>query len=142
MSDYGNNLTAIGTNGRLVYIDEPTYEAPDDLNEFDDAMLQTRDTFLDKFGIDAIYRPGVLSRTIKVILKHLEDDSQVSTGMRHKSPNIQIKTANDPAIGIAADEFEPGQTISVPPRKGADAVTKRLSRIIKQTMTFVWYEAR
>jgi len=142
MSDYGNNLTAIGTKGRLVFIDEPTYEAPDDLNEFDEAMLETRDTFLEQFGIDAIYQPGFLSRSIRVILKHLEDDSQVSPGMRHKSPNIQIKAANDSAIGIAASEFEPGQTISVPPRKGADARTFHLARIIKQTAVFVWYEAR
>jgi len=85
MSDYGNNLTAIGTKGRLIFIDSPTYEAPDDLNEFDSVMLETRDTFLDTFGITAIYQPGVLNREITVIV---------------------------------------------------------LSRIIKQTMTFVWYEAR
>lgn len=142
MGNYGNNLTALSTGGALVYIEEPTYEAPDDLNEFDEAMLQTRDTFLEQFGVDAIYRPGVLSRDITVIIKHTEDDNSIEQIPRHRSPILQIKAANDSAIGIAADEFVQGQTISVPPRKGADAVTKRLARIIKQTMTFVWYEAR
>ena len=141
MTDYGNNLTAIGTKGRLVYIEEPTYEAPDDLNDFDSAVLETRDTFLELYGVDAIYRPGVLSREITVIIKNLEDANQTSPAMRHRSPLIQIKAANDSAIGIAADEFEQGQTISCPPRKGADARTFRLARIAKQTMAFVWYEA-
>jgi hypothetical protein len=142
MTNYGNNITAIATKGRLVYIDEPTYEAPDDLNDFDESVLNTRETFLDQFGIDAIYRPGVLSREITVIIKHLEDASQASPGIRHRSPLIQIKTANDSAIGIAADEFEQGQTISCPPRKGSAARLFRLTRIIKQTTVWVWYESK
>lgn len=140
--NYGNNITAIATDGRLVYIEEPVYEAPDDLNEFDSAFLETRDIFLDQFGIAVVYRPGVLSRKITVIIKNTADDGLAPPGLRHRSPILQIKATNDSAIGIAAAEFEPGQTISVPPRKGADAVTKHLARIIKQTTTFVWYEAR
>jgi len=112
------------------------------MNEFDTAMLQTRDTFLEVFGDTITYQPGVLDREITAIVKYIDDDSQVSPSVRHRSPSIQIKAANDSAIGIAASEFEPGQTISVPPREGADAVMKHLNRIIKQTTIFVWYEAK
>ena len=141
MTNYGNNLTALTTGGKLVYIEEPTYTAPDDLNDFDTAAVEARDTFLDTFGLDAIYRPGVLSRAITAIVSYPEDDSRVES-IRHRSPKIIIKVANDLAIGIAADEFEPGQTISCPPRKGADARSFQLTRITKQTMVWVWYEAR
>jgi len=141
MSNYGNNITAIATGGKLIYIDEPTYTAPDDLNDFDTAAVEARDTFLDTFGLDAIYLPGSLNRAITVIVRSIQDDATKQPIQRHRSPKLQIKVANDSAIGISADEFEPCQTISCPPRKGADARTFRLARIAKQTMAFVWYEA-
>jgi hypothetical protein len=109
---------------------------------FDEALATAKDSFLETFGETVTYRPGVLSREITVIIKHLEDASQALPGIRHRSPLIQIKTANDSALGIAADEFEQGQTISCPPRKGSAARLFRLTRIIKQTTVWVWYEAK
>ena len=140
MSNYGNNITAIATHGRLIYVDE---SAGEDIagTDFDNAVVAGRDSFLEMFGETVTYQPGVLNREITVIIKNAVDDHTVAPIQRHRSPKLQIKVANDSAIGISAEEFEPGQTISCPPRKGADARTFRLARIAKQTMAFVWYEA-
>lgn len=139
MGNYGNNVVALVTGGTLVYVDEPTSETIGD-TEFDKKAIAGVDYFLVAFAVDGIYRPGILNRAIKAIVRYIQDDSQVQSGQRHKSPKITIKTPNDPSNGIKAEEFEAGQIVIVPPRKGADAVTKRLSRIVKQTAAFVTYE--
>lgn len=139
MGYYGNNLGALVTGGVLVYVDEPTAGQVED-TEFDSLLLADRDIFLDTFGVSATYQPGVLNRSITVIVRYIEDAAQVLAGGRKRSPVINIKAANDPAAGISADEFEPGQLISVSPRKGSDARSFRLAVIVKQSAAFVTYE--
>lgn len=140
MTFYGNNIGALATRGKLISIPHPGTETITGDNDFDTAAIANRGVFLEEFGVSATYRPGVLNRSITVIVRHVEDDGQVVTGSRHRSPVVNIKAANDSAIGIAADEFEQGQIIDAPPRKGADNRSFRLARIIKQNAAFVTYE--
>jgi len=137
---YGNNIGALATRGKLISIPHPGTETITGDNDFDTAAIANRGIFLEEFGVSATYRPGVLNRSITVIVRHEEDDGQVVAGSRHRSPVVNIKAANDSAIGISAEEFEQGQIIDAPPRKGADNRSFRLARIIKQSAAFVTYE--
>lgn len=102
--------------------------------------MTDRDIILDEFAVDGIYQPGILNRAIKAIPKYVQDDAQIDPAMRRRGPKLQVKVPNDPSNGIAADEFETGQLVSVPPRKGADARSFNLARIVKQNAAFVVYE--
>ena len=111
---------------------------------FGDALISARDAQLDHFGVDATYQPGVLDREITAIVRYTEDAGQVGPVSRHKSPIVNIKVANDSTEGISASEFladQTSKTISVPPRRGADARTFTLARILIQNDAFVTFEA-
>jgi len=140
MSNYGNNITAIATHGRLIYVDE---SAGEDIagTDFDNAVVAGRDSFLDFFGIDGIYRPGVLSRSIRYIPKYIEDDN-LSPGSRHNSPILTIKCPNSQTLGITAEEFETSHTVSIAPRKGMDTRQFRMLRIVRQSAAWVTYEVK
>jgi len=140
MTLYANNIGAFATRGRFISIPHPGTETISGDNDFDTAAIDNRSVFLEEFGSSATYRPGVLNRSITVIVRHVEDAGQAVSGSRHRSPVVNIKAANDSAIGISADEFEPGQIIDAPPRKGADNRAFRLARIVKQNAAFVVYE--
>ena len=140
MTLYANNIGAFATRGRFISIPQPGTETITGDNDFDTASIANRGVFLDEFGVSATYRPGVLNRSITVIVRHIEDAGQAAAGSRHRSPVVNIKAANDSAIGISAEEFEPGQIIDAPPRKGADNRSFRLARIVKQNAAFVVYE--
>lgn len=139
MGNYGGNVVAAMTQGRLVYVDEPTAE-DQDLTTFDEAMVACRSAFLDQFAVDGVYQPGSLSRDIEAIPKYVADDVSAGNIRRLRSPKLHIKVPNTSVNGITPDEFEPNQTISIPPRKGADARTFQLARIVKQTGVWVTYE--
>ncbi len=107
---------------------------------FDNAMAAAKDAFHYTFDETITYQPSVLDREINAKVSYPADDATVPPVQRHRSPDINIRVDNDSTTGISASEFEPGQTVSVPPRKGATAVTKHLSRIVKESLTFVTYE--
>lgn len=141
MGNYGNNITALVTAGVLIYVDEPAAEQIED-TAFDSRIIADRDIILDEFAVDGIYQPGVLNREIRAIPRYVSDDMANDPASRHRSPRLHVKVPNDPADGITADEFAPGQKISIPPRKGAGARSFGLLRIVKQSAAFVTYEAR
>jgi len=99
-----------------------------------------RTAFLAAFGMSIIYRPETLARSITAIVKYVQDDALVDPVVRHKSPRVQIKVANDSILGIAAAEFDSNQTVSVPPRPKASAVPMILARIVKANGIWVTYE--
>jgi len=139
--NYGNNITAIGSHGRLIYIDETAGVDIED-TPFDEAIVAARDSFLDLWGVDGYYQPGVLNRAIKAIPKYVEDDNlSMGTG-RHKSPKLTIKVPHTTTLGITAEEFESNQTVSVPPRKGTAARSFRLVKILSQNAAWVTYEVK
>ena len=107
---------------------------------FDEILVENADHFLDVFGIAGIYSPGVLDREIKVIVRYISDDGQVAPVVRHRSPIVNIKVANNSVKGISAEEFEQGRIIEVPPRKGADARNFSLARILKQDAGMITIE--
>jgi hypothetical protein len=141
MGNYGNNITAIGTKGRLIYIDE---SAGVDIaeTEFDERQVAVRETFLDFWGIDGIYQPGVLNRAIRYIPKFVEDANLSQGAGRLKSPILTIKVPHTSTLGITAEEFVSGQTVSIAPRKGADARQFQILRILKQSAAWVTYEIK
>ena len=107
---------------------------------FDEILVENASIHLAEFGVAGIYRPGVLNRSIQVIVRYVTDDGQVAPVIRHRSPIVNIKVANSSTIGIAPEEFEQGQKINMPPRKGADARDFQLARIIKQDAGMVTIE--
>jgi len=111
------------------------------LKTFGEIFEENAEYILEAFGMTGIYQPGVLDREIQVIVRHITDDGQVAPVVRHRSPIVNIKTANDSTDGISAEEFEPGQVIKVPPRKGATARDFRLARIIGQGAGMIVIEA-
>lgn len=141
MGNYGNNLTAIGTHGRLIFVNEPTGGTETE-TEFDTLLLAARDNTLDLYAFDGIYQPGSLNRTIKAIVKTIKDDDLSQNTLRHKSPRLKIKVPNDSSIGISASEFVEGQTVSVPPRRGMDARPFKLQRIMDHNAVWVTYEVK
>ena len=108
---------------------------------FDEVTIIGRDFLIGQLAIDGVYQPGTLDRAIKAEVKYDNDDSPAEPIMRLRSPRLQVKVPNDSENGIEPSEFETGQTISLPPRKGADARVFTLTRIIKQTAAFVTFEA-
>ena len=111
------------------------------LKTWDEILVENAGIHLDTFGIAGIYRPGVLDREIKVIVRYVTDDGQVAPVVRHRSPIVNIQVANNSTTGISAEEFEQGQVINMPPRKGAEARDFQLARIIKQNAGIVTIEA-
>ena len=107
---------------------------------FDEILVENADYYLDVFGVAGIYQPGVLDRAIQVIIRYVTDDGRVEPVVRHRSPIVHIKVANDSVTGISAEEFEQGQVINMPPRKGADARDFSLARILKQDAGMVTIE--
>jgi len=107
---------------------------------FDEILVENVSHILDVFGVEGIYRPGILDREIQVIVRYVTDDGQVVSVVRHRSPIVNIKVANNSVSGISAEEFEQGQAINIPPRKGADARDFSLARIIKQDAGMVTIE--
>ena len=107
---------------------------------FAEIQVENAGILLDVFGEAGIYRPGVLDREIQGIVRHVTDDGQVTPVVRHRSPIVNIKVANDSTTGISAEEFEQGQVINIPPRKGADPRDFQMARIVSQKAGFVVYE--
>ena len=101
---------------------------------------QNAPILLNEFGVAGIYRPGVLDREIQAIIRYVTDDGLVAPVVRHRSPVVNIKVANDSTTGISAEEFEQGQVINIPPRKGADARDFQLARILKQDAGMITIE--
>lgn len=113
------------------------------MGTFDAALIAARPAFLTTFGVAITFQPGVLDRSITAIVRYANDDGQVEPVVRHKSPIVHIKVANDSTLGIAADEFLADQSslkVSLPPRKGATARQFHLARIVEQDAAFVTYE--
>ena len=110
------------------------------LKTFDEILVENAAINLDTFGVAGIYRPGVLDRAIQVIIRFDTDDGQVVPGSRRRSPVMRIQVANSATTGISTAEFEQGQLISLPPRKGVTAREFKLARIVKQTAGLVTIE--
>lgn len=140
MTIRGADIIAMVTGGVLEYIPHPISVIEGGTQTFDEILVANVPLLLDAFGVDGIYRPGVLDREIQVIIRHVQDDATVAPVVRHRGPLINLKVANDSVIGISADEFEQGQVVSIPPRKGADAREFQMARIVSQDAGFVVYE--
>ena len=140
MTIRGADIIAMVTGGVLEYIPHPISVIEGGTQTFDEILVANVPLLLDAFGVDGIYRPGELDREIQVIIRHVQDDATVAPVVRHRSPLINIKVANDSVTGISAEEFEQGQVVSIPPRKGADAREFQMARIVSQDAGFVVYE--
>ena len=110
------------------------------VKNFDEIIVENAELLLDVFGEAGIYRPGVLDRAVQGIIRYVQDDATVAPVVRHRGPLINLKVANDSVTGISAEEFEQGQVVSIPPRKGADAREFQMARIVSQDAGFVVYE--
>lgn len=110
------------------------------LKTFDEIMIDNAGILLGDFGVAGIYRPGVLDREIKVIIRYVSDDGQVTPVVRHRSPIVNVSVANNSTTGISAGEFEQGHLIKIPPRKGADARDFSLTKILKQDAGMITIE--
>ena len=110
------------------------------LKTFDEIMVENAPIHLDVERVSGIYNPGELDREIQVIIRYVSDDGQVAPVVRHRSPIVNIQVANNSTTGISAEEFEQGQVINIPPRKGADARDFSLARIIKQDAGMITIE--
>ncbi|MBA7613752.1 hypothetical protein ES703_21008 [subsurface metagenome] len=107
---------------------------------FDEILVDDADYYLEVFGVAGVYQPDVLDRAIQVIVRYVTDDGQVAPMVRLRGPIVNIKVANDSVTGISAEEFEQGQVINIPPRKGADPRAFQLARIIKQDAGMITIE--
>jgi len=103
-------------------------------------MTKGRAAFLAAFGQPVTFQPGTLDRVVTAIVKYVQDDAVVSPIARLRSPLVHIKVANDAVLGITAAEFDSSQTVSVPPRPGAEVRTMHLARIVKANGIWVTYE--
>jgi len=110
------------------------------VKNFDEILIENAPYILEVFGIAGIYRPGVLDRPIQGIIWYVTDDGQVEPVVRHRSPVVNVKVANNSVTGISAEEFEQGHLINIPPRKGADPRDFQLARIVRQDAGFFVYE--
>lgn len=136
----GNFISAI-TGGVFVLVPiVETVTVPGKIKTHDEILVENAPLLLDVFGEAGVYRPGVLDRPIYGIIRHVQDDATVEPVIRHRSPLINLKVANDSITGISAEEFEQGQVVSIPPRKGADAREFQMARIVSQDAGFVVYE--
>ena len=137
------NFPAIVGLGFGVSIVSPPLAKPvtGELQTFDEILIKNAPLLLNVFGkVVGVYRPGVLDREIQVIIKYVQDDDTVAPVVRHRSPVVNLKVANDSVIGISAEEFEQGHVIKIPPRKGADPRDFQMARIVSQDAGFVVYE--
>jgi hypothetical protein len=107
---------------------------------FDEISVVNAPLLLSVFGEAGVYRPGILNRAIQGIIRYVQDDGTVAPVVRHRGPLINLKVANNSVTGISADEFEQGQVVSIPPRKGADAREFQMARIVRQDAGFIVYE--
>ena len=107
---------------------------------FDEILVANAPVLLGIFGVVGIYCPGILDREIQAIVRYVTDDGQVPPVVRHRSPIVHIKVANNSTTGISAEEFVQGYIIRIPPRKGADARDFQLARIVKQDAGFLTIE--
>lgn len=105
-------------------------------------LTAARAVFLAEFGTAIVYQPGILDRSVMAIIKYIQDDANVPPIARHRSPEIQIRVANDPTVGIAASEFVSIQKVNVPPRPGAPPLVMHLARIVKATGVWVTYDCQ
>ena len=138
----GNNLIAVISGGVFVLMPvAETVTLTEGILTNDEILVDNATILLADFGVTGIYRPVLLDREIKVIVRHITDDGQVPPVVMHRSPIVNIKVAIDSVTGISADEFEQGQVINVPPRKGADPRDFSLARIIKQSAGMITFEA-
>jgi hypothetical protein len=128
------------TGGVLEYIPHPAAVLEGGVQTFDEILVANVPALLNAFGLEGIYRPGVLDREILGIVRHVQDDAAVAPVVRHRSPLINVKVANDSVIGISAEEFEQGHVINIPPRKGAEPRDFQMARIVSQDAGFVVYE--
>ena len=112
------------------------------VKNFDEILIENASIILDIFAeaVAGVYQPGVLDRSVRGIIWYVRDDGTVSPVARHRSPVVNLKVANDSVNGISADEFEQGQVVSIPPRKGADAREFQMARIVSQDAAFIVYE--
>lgn len=140
MTIRGADIIAMVTGGVLEYIPHPISVIEGRIQTFDEILVANVPLLLDDFGVDGIYRPGVLDREIQVIIRRIQDDATVDPVVRHRSPLINIKVANDSVIGISAEEFVQGHVIKIPPRKGADPRDFQMARIVKQDAGFLTIE--
>lgn len=106
----------------------------------DEILIENAPLILDIFGEAGVYQPGVLNRPIRGKIRYVQDDATVAPVVRHRGPLINLKVENNSVIGISADEFEQGQVVSIPPRKGADPREFQMARIVSQDAGFVVYE--
>jgi len=111
------------------------------LRTFDEILEQDASLHTDEFGVTGIYQPGVLDRSIDVIITYKQDDGQVSPVKRRRGPVIEISVQNSATAGIAPSEYSTGQKISVPPRPGATARNFQLARIVNEDAGMLTIEA-
>ena len=102
------------------------------VKNFDEISVENAPIILGIFGEAGVYQPGVLDREIQGHIMFVTDDGTVAPVVRHRGPVINLKVKNNSVTGISADEFEQGQVVSIPPRKGADAREFQLARIVRQ----------
>jgi hypothetical protein len=138
----GNNLIAAITGGVFVLmpVAESVSETVSGIQTFDEILVTNVPLLLSAFGGAGIYQPGVLDRSIQGIIRYVQDDATVAPVVRHRGPLINLKVANNSVTGISANEFEQGQVVSIPPRKGAAAREFQMARIVSQDAGFVVYE--
>jgi len=110
------------------------------VKNFDEISVENAPIILGIFGEAGVYQPGVLDREIQGHIMFVTDDGTVAPVVRHRGPVINLKVKNNSVTGISADEFEQGQVVSIPPRKGADAREFKMARIVSQDAGFVVYE--
>jgi len=107
----------------------------------DQVMLAAAAHALTLTGQTITYHPdGGSDREITASLSYPTDHPQDDIE-RFRNMLIHLEVANNATTGIAASEFTRRDTVTVAPRAGADAVTKRLIRIVRQNVGFVVYEA-
>ena len=112
------------------------------VKSFDEILEENAPIIMDIFAEAeaGVYQPGILDRKIKGQIMFVEDDGTVAPVVRHRSPLINLKVHNNSVTGISADEFEQGQVVSIPPRKGADAREFQMARIVRQDAGLIVYE--
>ncbi len=113
------------------------------MSTFDDALKAANSSFRTAFGQTIIVLPdGATERSVTAIVDYNEVEPM--PGMPHgKAVNIQITVDNDAATGLSSAEFDSGlAAVKVPEAIGKAAVTKRLSKIIRQDAGMVTYQVR
>ena len=113
------------------------------MSSFDDTLKNANNAFKSAFGQTIVVLPdGVTERSITAIVDY--NEIEPVPGMPHgKAQNITITVDNDATTGLSSAEFDSGlATVKVPEAIGKAAVTKRLSKIIRQDAGMVTYQVR